>query len=122
MIQHVTREIPPSALDACIDFYRLLGFERVQEPPGLAGTAVWLERSGTQVHLQPRPDARLQSGHVGVVVDPYETVLERLRDAGHEAEPRAEHWGSPRAYVRDPAGNLVELMAWAPGENGASDL
>jgi hypothetical protein len=55
---------------------------------------------------------------VGVVVDRYPETVEALSAAGHEVEPRTAHWGSPRAYVRDPAGYLVELMAWAPGEPG----
>ena len=50
------------------------------------------------------------------VVEGYEDALAGLREAGYEVEPRREHWGSPRAYVRDPAGNLVELMERAPGE------
>ncbi|HUO69559.1 MAG TPA: VOC family protein [Solirubrobacteraceae bacterium] len=120
MIQHVTREVPPRRLDACVTFYRLLGFNRVTEPAGLAGTVVWVERHGTQIHLQPRDDARAQSGHVGVIVDPYDNVVERLRAAGHQVDPRAEHWGSPRAFVRDPAGNLVEIIAWAPGGDPVS--
>jgi catechol 2,3-dioxygenase-like lactoylglutathione lyase family enzyme len=49
-----------------------------------------------------------------VVVDDYDATLTALRAAGHDVEPRAEHWGSPRSYVRDPAGNLVELMAFPP--------
>jgi catechol 2,3-dioxygenase-like lactoylglutathione lyase family enzyme len=56
----------------------------------------------------------LPSGHVAVVVDDYPGTLQALRDAGHEPEPRREHWGSPRAFVRDPAGNLVELMDFPP--------
>jgi len=43
-------------------------------------------------------------------VDRYDQVLAALAAAGHGAEPRREHWGSPRAYVHDPAGNLVELF------------
>jgi catechol 2,3-dioxygenase-like lactoylglutathione lyase family enzyme len=81
---------------------------------------VWLERSGTQIHLVFVTDAdaaeRRHSGHVGVIVDRYPETVEALRAAGREVEPRTAHWGSPRAYVRDPAGYLVELMAWAPGE------
>jgi catechol 2,3-dioxygenase-like lactoylglutathione lyase family enzyme len=53
---------------------------------------------------------------VALVVEPYEETLDRLRDAGFSIDPRREHWGSPRAYVRDPASNLVELMAKAPDE------
>jgi catechol 2,3-dioxygenase-like lactoylglutathione lyase family enzyme len=116
MIQHATREVQPAQLDACIDFYGEIGFQRVTEPQGLRGRAVWLEHRHTQVHLMPKPEAVPQSGHIGVVVADYEETVERLRDRGHEVEPRREHWGSPRSYVRDPAGNLVELMAWPPGE------
>lgn len=114
MVQHVTREIRPSELDRCVSFYEMLGFEQVPVPPGVAGRAVWLERAGTQIHLMPSDDASPQRGHVGVVVERYEETLERLRAHDHEIDPRREHWGSPRSYVRDPAGNLVELMAWGP--------
>jgi catechol 2,3-dioxygenase-like lactoylglutathione lyase family enzyme len=140
MIQHVSREIPPSLLPDCVAFYSLLGFEPVEVPAGLQGRAVWLgwvgsagDRSlglteagrepgsggptGTQLHLMLVDDARPATGHVAFVVDAYDATVARLREAGFEVEPRREHWGAPRAYVRDPASNLVELMAWAPGES-----
>lgn len=121
MIHHVTRAISPSQQDACIAFYRILGFELVSVPPGIAGRAVWLESIGpeeprSQVHLMPVSDPGPDRGHVALVCPDYDVTLERLHAAGHEVEPRREHWGSPRAYVRDPAGNLVELIAWPPGE------
>lgn len=118
MIQHVTREIRASELEPCISFYGLLGFESVPVPAGIADRAVWLERSGTQIHLMPADDASPSTGHVGVVVERYEETVERLRQQGHEVQPRREHWGSPRAYARDPSGNLVELMAWPPRARG----
>jgi catechol 2,3-dioxygenase-like lactoylglutathione lyase family enzyme len=49
-----------------------------------------------------------------VLPDDYDTTAERLRDAGFEVEPREQHWGAPRAYVRGPGGHLVELMADRP--------
>jgi catechol 2,3-dioxygenase-like lactoylglutathione lyase family enzyme len=55
---------------------------------------------------------------MAIIVEHYDDTLARLSREGHEIEPRRAHWGSPRAYVRDPAGNLVELMAWPPGEAG----
>ena len=75
-----------------------------------------MEAGETQIHLMwvDEPVA-LPRGHVAVVAEAYDDVVEALRVAGHEVEPRREHWGAPRAYVRDPAGNLVEVMAWAPG-------
>jgi catechol 2,3-dioxygenase-like lactoylglutathione lyase family enzyme len=114
MIQHVTREVTPSQLEECIQFYGVLGFDPVSVPPGIAGRALWLEQAGTQVHLMPREDAKVQSGHIGVVVARYAETIEQLREQGHEVEPRAPHWGSPRVYVHDPAGHLVELMAFPP--------
>jgi catechol 2,3-dioxygenase-like lactoylglutathione lyase family enzyme len=114
MIQHVTREIRPSELEQCVIFYGLLGFSPVPVPPGLADRAVWLEH-GTQIHLMPRDDPTPQQGHLGIVVEPYDETVARLRREGHAVDPRAQRWGAPRSYVRDPAGNLVELMAWAPG-------
>jgi catechol 2,3-dioxygenase-like lactoylglutathione lyase family enzyme len=114
MIQHVTHEIRPPKLDDCVGFYGLLGFEPVPVPPGIGDRAVWLEHRQTQIHLMPKPDARPDGGHVAVVVPEYQLTVERLRAAGHEVEPRREHWGSPRAFVRDPAGHLVELMEFAP--------
>jgi catechol 2,3-dioxygenase-like lactoylglutathione lyase family enzyme len=118
MIQHVTREIQASELEPCIAFYRLLGFVPVPVPAGIEGRAVWLEHAGTQIHLMfvgpAAADERRPSGHVGIVVASYPETVERLRAAGHPVQPRREHWGSPRAYVHDPVGNLVELMAWPP--------
>ena len=114
MLQHVTREVPPSQLDPCIAFYTLLGFEPVRPPPGIGSRAVWLQRGPSQIHLMPVPDAVPQTGHVGLVIEDYERRVETLRAHGHEIEPRREHWGSARAFVRDPAGNLVEIMAFPP--------
>jgi catechol 2,3-dioxygenase-like lactoylglutathione lyase family enzyme len=108
MIQHVTREIPPSQLEACVHFYGLLGMQPVSVPASIGDRAVWLAPVGSggavQLHLMPTADARPTAGHVAFVVSDY------------EAESRREHWGSPRAYVTDPAANIVELMARAPDD------
>ena len=115
MVQHVTLELRREQTDECVAFWSLLGFERVDPPPSLADRAAWMQHGPTQVHLMWVDDpVALPKGHVAVVLDDYDGVLDALRAAGAEPEPRSEHWGSPRAYVRDPAGNLVELMAWPP--------
>lgn len=95
-------------------FYGLLGFAPVPVPESIRGRALWLERAGTQVHLMPSDDARPQSGHIGVVVADYRQTVAELERDGHDVDPRREHWGSPRAYVRDPAGSLVEIMELPP--------
>jgi catechol 2,3-dioxygenase-like lactoylglutathione lyase family enzyme len=117
MIQHVAREVAPADIPSCLDFYALLGFVQVPVPASLDGRAVWLERAGTQVHLLLLEGAVPSRGHLAVVLDDYEGSLRSLRAAGHDVDPRREHWGSPRAYVHDPAGHLVEVMAFAPATN-----
>lgn len=115
-IQHVALETRREDARACAEFFRLLGFADVDPPETLRDRASWVQAGATQVHLLYAPDpVAVPAGHVAVVVEDYEAALERLREAGHRVEPRRAHWGSPRAYVRDPAGHLVEVMAFPPG-------
>jgi catechol 2,3-dioxygenase-like lactoylglutathione lyase family enzyme len=117
MLQHVTIEVSAEQVDGCVRFYELLGFERVDPPESLVGRATWVERAGTQVHLMPVDEPTVPpSGHHAVLVGEgdYESVLEHLRDAGFEPEPRKEHWGAKRSFVRNPAGHRVEVMAGSP--------
>ena len=120
MIHHVTRKVPPSLLDECVAFYGILGFQPVPAPAGIAGRATWLELRNArhQVHLMPVSRATASAGHFAIVCDDYDATVSALRKSGAEVEPRREHWGSPRAYARDPVGNVVELMAWPPGPAG----
>ena len=114
-LQHVTIEVSAAQVDACVGFYALLGFERVEPPASLAGRATWVERAGTQVHLMPVDDPVVPpSGHHAVLVDDYDATFAALRDAGFEPEPRREHWGAARSFVRNPAGHRVEVMACSP--------
>jgi catechol 2,3-dioxygenase-like lactoylglutathione lyase family enzyme len=115
MIQHVAREVQSSDIPSCLGFYGLLGFAEVPVPDSLVGRAAWLERGGTQVHLLLAAQASPERGHIAVVVDDFEATVRSLEAAGHEVDRRHEHWGSPRAYVHDPAGHLVEFMAYGPG-------
>jgi catechol 2,3-dioxygenase-like lactoylglutathione lyase family enzyme len=115
MLQHVTLELRREHVEDCVAFYELIGFERVDPPESLRERAAWVQRGATQVHLMWVDDpVTMPRGHVAVVPPDYEAALGRLRAAGHEVEPRREHWGSRRAYARDPAGNLVELMQFPP--------
>ncbi len=115
MIHHVALETRHDDVPACAAFFRLLGFGDVQPPESLRDRAAWLQRGPTQVHLMFSDHPTIpRAGHLAVVVDDYEGTIAALRDAGHHVEPRREHWGSPRSYARDPAGHVVELMAFPP--------
>jgi len=112
--------VRPADAEACVGFYALLGFDRVDPPETLRDHAVWVEREGTQVHLMLIDDPVVPpQGHLAVVAPDYQETMESLRGAGFEPEPRREHWGAPRAFVRDPSGTRVEVMA-APPPSSAS--
>lgn len=115
MIQHIALEVREADVAACVRFWALLGFEAVDPPATLAARSAWVQARGTQIHLlfAPEPVVPAQ-GHVAVVAADYEATLGALRSAGFEPEPRSEHWGSPRAFVRCPAGHRVEVMSFAP--------
>ena len=116
MIHHVALETRRADAGESERFWELLGFARVEPPPSLADRAVWLERDGTQIHLMWADDPVVPAvGHVAVVAPDYDATLQRLGAAGYAAEPREEHWGAPRSFVRAPGGHRVEVMARPPG-------
>jgi hypothetical protein len=116
VIHHVALEIRREDVGEAERFWALLGFARVDPPASLRDRAVWLERAGTQVHLMYADDpVAPPSGHVAVVAPDYDAVLASLGAAGFDPEPRPEHWGAPRSFVRMPGGHRVEVMSRPPG-------
>ena len=115
MIQHVAIEVRAADVADCVRFWALLGFEQVPAPGPLAARSTWVQAGATQIHLLHADEPVVAAeGHVAVVAENYEATLQALRDAGFEPAPRREYWGSPRAFVRCPAGHRVEVMAFAP--------
>jgi len=115
MLHHVALETRFEDSEACVAFFALLGFARRDPPPTLQDRAVWLALGDQQVHLLLTDDPEVPSqGHLAVVLDDYDATLARLTVAGYRIEPREQHWGSPRAFVHDSAGHVVEVMQFAP--------
>jgi catechol 2,3-dioxygenase-like lactoylglutathione lyase family enzyme len=115
LLQHVSLEVRREQAEECAAFWELLGFRRVDPPASLAERADWLQSGPTQVHLMFTDDpVAPPHAHAAVVVDDYERTFAALERAGHEPEPRTEHWGAARCFVRDPAGHRVEVMAAPP--------
>jgi catechol 2,3-dioxygenase-like lactoylglutathione lyase family enzyme len=114
-LQHIALETRPQETEAAIAFWELLGFERVEPPSALRDRAAWVQRGATQVHLL-FTDAPVvpPEGHTAVVAEDFGAAMQRLVAAGYEPEPRTQHWGAPRAFVRAPGGHLVEVMGAAP--------
>lgn len=115
MLQHVTLEVTPADIERSLEFWKLLGFRRVEPPAALAETFVWVEREATQIHLERnRSPVVPPYGHVAVVVADFEATAERLAGDGFEVSRGREHWGAPRAKAIAPGGHRVEFMAAPP--------
>lgn len=115
MLHHVSIEIDPTQVAACVVCWEILGFERVEAPEELGGYITWLERGGTQIHLIHSEAATVPAlGHPAVVVEDFEATFAALEAAGHEPERHRELWGEPRGFVTMPGGHRVELMAAPP--------
>ena len=108
-------EIAPEEVERAVEFWSLLGFERVDSPEALGGYVTWVERSGTQVHLIQTDAATVPVlVHAAVVVDDFTAALARVGAAGHEVEETRELWGARRAFAIAPGGHRVELMETPP--------
>jgi catechol 2,3-dioxygenase-like lactoylglutathione lyase family enzyme len=115
MLQHASLEVRSEQVEACVGFWRLLGFERMTPPPLLRSRFTWVERAGTHIHLIPVEEPiAAREGHVAVLAEDYEGALEALREAGFDPEPGTNAWDAERSFVRDPAGHLVEVMSAVP--------
>ena len=102
-----------------LEFYRsVLGLELAPRPDlGIPGA--WLQAGDAQVHLievpadfdAGRPPAALNpaAGHAAFGIDDYDTALARLR--AHDLDVLAFGESSGQMWVRDPDGNIIELIA-----------
>jgi catechol 2,3-dioxygenase-like lactoylglutathione lyase family enzyme len=115
MLQHVSVEIRPDQEAACVAFWKLLGFEQMTPPPILRGHVTWVQRNQTQIHfLHTDTPKTTDQGHGAVLVEDYDATLKALEEAGHEIREGSNAWDAPRSFVRDPAGNLFEVMSKSP--------
>jgi catechol 2,3-dioxygenase-like lactoylglutathione lyase family enzyme len=114
-INHVS--ILANDLDESARFYEeLFGMERLPTARFPSGRVLWLRLGEQQLHLfesdEDEPSVR---HHFGVDVDDFDAVYAKAKEGGL-LETRA--FGSPlrshpmgwvQLYLRDPAGNLVEI-------------
>jgi YD repeat-containing protein len=113
-INHVS--VHADDLDESAAFYeQLFGMERIPSPT-FAFPVRWLRLGGQQMHLFVRPDVGApRFHHIGLNVDDFEAVYWRAREQRlHDQSAFFSGMyelpdGSVQMYVRDPAGNLVEV-------------
>jgi catechol 2,3-dioxygenase-like lactoylglutathione lyase family enzyme len=111
-INHVS--VVARSLEESVRFYvDELGLELLPTPT-FALPVQWLRAGDLQLHLFERPDEPPSHAHFALTVDDVVSVYERARDLGildrTFGYAIAElPGGEAQLYVRDPAGNLLEL-------------
>jgi YD repeat-containing protein len=113
-INHVS--VHANDLDESAAFYEdLLGMRRIPTPT-FAFPVQWLRLGDQQLHLFVRPDVQAPTfHHVGLNVDDFEVVYWRAREQRLNDESAFFSGmyelpdGAVQMYLRDPAGNLVEI-------------
>ena len=117
-VQHVTITVPDEGLLPVVEsFYQALGGISQTRPEKLEADTPgrWLGFDGTQVHLvigSPVADPAHFAIDLG---SEFDAVRELLAARKVEVREARELWGARRCFVRDPAGNRVELIERAPG-------
>jgi len=115
MLHHVSLEIASDDVERAVEFFGLLGFERIAAPDPIASFVTWLEASTTQIHLIHTPEPTTPTlGHPAVVVGDFDSGVGRLREAGFQVEEADELWGERRSFAVLPGGQRVEVMAAPP--------
>lgn len=110
-IQHVSIEVDD--VDAAVVFYGRLGMVPQPRPDSL-GAGAWLapadspESVALHLVLAPRSDSQ-GSQHVAFNSSDVDAAIETLRGAGIEVSDAFDVGAGRQCFLRDPAGNLVEL-------------
>ena len=113
-LDHVQLAMPPGREAEAEAFYsRLLGLERVRKPEPLAARGgCWFERGELVVHLGVEEDFRpARKAHPAFVVRDLPALEAALGAAGHAVRPNPDRAPGAGAYVDDPFGNRIELIA-----------
>jgi lactoylglutathione lyase len=102
-------------LDDSVAFYTdVFGMERIPSPVFRQPTA-WLRVGDQELHLFVRDTPAPRIHHFGVAVDDFEAVYVKAKALGIlDDDSWSSHIyelpdGSVQLYLRDPAGNLVEV-------------
>ena len=113
-LHHVNVTVSPAVEAEAKDFYRdVLGLEQVPKPSGLRPSGAWYQIGANQLHLSVEKDDRgpLTTGHVCFTVSDLSAAEAKFREAGVEIIPDPRPIaGTSRFYVRDPGGNMLEIV------------
>ena len=114
-LQHTSVPMPPGGNEQARAFYgAALGMREIPKPSTLSNNLVWFAASdeGDEVHVFQEENMGPNSAaqHLCLEVDDIAAYESRLREHGFAVEIPERIVNRPRLFVRDPFGNLVELV------------
>lgn len=113
-LHHVNVTVPPALERQTKEFYgAVLGLKQVPKPGGSRPSGAWYQIGPSQLHLSVENEngGPLSSRHICFAVADLKAAENKFREAGVEIvpDPRPVE-GRSRFYVRDPGGNLLEIV------------
>jgi catechol 2,3-dioxygenase-like lactoylglutathione lyase family enzyme len=113
-LQHAALTVPLEGLEEARAFYSgVLGLHEVARPPELESRpGIWYSFGSTELHIQTRRDVPPEKGdrHPALVVDDIDAWRARFEQHGVEVIDQPTIYNRRRFNVRDPYGNLLEIM------------
>ncbi len=111
---HVQLAMPPGREDEARTFYvETCGMRELPKPQPLAKRGgAWFASGELQLHLGVEPEFRASAkAHPALRCADYEGLIARLRNAGYDVREDDDLPETRRAFVADPFGNRLELIA-----------
>jgi lactoylglutathione lyase len=109
-------------LEESAEFYEsVFGMHRLPTPR-FAAPLIWMRLGDLQIHLFQRDTVPPQFEHFALEVDDFEAIYRRTEELGaHDRGTHGHHLlqladGGVQLYLRDPAGNLVEIVTRSAAE------
>jgi catechol 2,3-dioxygenase-like lactoylglutathione lyase family enzyme len=114
-LQHTSVPMPPGGNEQARAFYGdALGMREIPKPSTLSNNLVWFAAgdAADEVHVFQEENMGPNSAaqHLCLEVDDIAAYEARLRQHGYEVEIPETIVNRPRLFVRDPFGNLIELV------------
>jgi glyoxylase I family protein len=97
-------------VDAARRFYiEQLGFTERDDRPDFGFAGAWLQVGDQQVHLIEGAEPAPGGGHFALAVEDLDAAVAELRGGGLKVSDPVPVGTGRQSFVRDPAGNTVEL-------------
>lgn len=123
-IDHVQLAMPRGEEMQARSFYGdVLGLIEIPKPAELLGRGgVWFLCGSVQLHLGVEEEFRpAKKAHPALLVTQFEDSIAAMRDAGFKMTDDTSLPNVRRAFISDPFGNRIELVAVNTVSNNASE-